>query len=171
MFTNWIGSKYNNDKLINYTELEHLKNVGISAELVEKRRYISKNHGDTINKFLVEYGINAKLVSRQMNWNEVKEYSEKFNSPIVIATMITSYGHIVLYVGDGLIHDPYGKCSEITNSYSGNGSGSVRTITDASTAGPDTANRLLTNSTQAPATRLQEAGVHTLFCQHILRWR
>ena len=46
---------------------------------------------------------------------------QKTGSPIIVGSMITSYGHIIVYIGNNKWHDPYGKCSEETLSYYGKG--------------------------------------------------
>lgn len=119
MLANWLGDKLNIPELSNYQEIEHLKIVGRSAKEIEQRRYSSLNHADAVNTFLKKLGVSQKLVSGVFNYTQVKNICKEKKSPVEVGSMITKHGHIILYIGNEEWHDPYGKCSEITLSYSG----------------------------------------------------
>ena len=121
MLANWLGDKLNIPELSNYREEEHLKIVGRSEKEIEQRRYSSLNHADAVNTFLKKLGLKQKLVSGVFNYTQVKNICKEKKSPVEVGSMVTKSGHIILYVGNGEWHDPYGKCSENTLSYNGNG--------------------------------------------------
>ena len=121
MLANWLGDKLNIPELSNYKEEEHLKIVGRSAKEIEQRRYSSLNHADAVNTFLKKLGVSQRLVSGVFNYTQVKNICKEKKSPVEVGSMITKHGHIILYIGNGEWHDSYGKCSENTLSYSGNG--------------------------------------------------
>lgn len=121
MLANWLGDKLNIPELSNYQEIEHLRIVGRSAKEIEQRRYSSLNHADAVNTYLKKLGVSQKLVSGVFTWQQVKNICKEKNSPVEVGGMITKQGHIILYIGNNEWHDPYGKCSESTLSYGGNG--------------------------------------------------
>jgi hypothetical protein len=121
MMTNWLGDKYGIPILQQYNERTHLLNVGISPDKVELRRYNSENHAIVINKLLKDLKLTQQLKSKLLRWNEVKELSIQKQSPVEVSGLITKLGHIILYIGNNKWHDPYGKCSEKTLSYNGEG--------------------------------------------------
>lgn len=121
MLANWLGDKLQISELSNYQEIEHLKIVGRSEKEIEQRRYSSLNHADAVNTFLKKLGVSQKLVSGVFNYTQVKNICKEKKSPVEVGSMVTKAGHIILYVGNGEWHDPYGKCSENTLSYNGNG--------------------------------------------------
>ena len=121
MLANWLGDKLQILELSNYQEIEHLKIVGRSAKEIEQRRYSSLNHADAVNTFLKKLGLSQKLVSGVFNYTQVKNICKEKKSPVEVGSMVTKAGHIILYIGNGEWHDPYGKCSENTLSYNGNG--------------------------------------------------
>ena len=121
MLANWLGDKLNIPELSNYTELEHLTLVGRSAQEIEKRRYISGNHAEVINQKLKNLKLSQKLVSGVFNWIQVKNIAKEKRSPVEVGSMVTKSGHIILYIGNNKWHDSYGKCSEKTLSYNGEG--------------------------------------------------
>ena len=121
MLTNWLGDKLNIPELQNYTEIEHLTLVGRSALEIESRRYISVNHAIAINDKLKKLNVKQKLVNGLFNWMEVKNLCKEKRSPVEVGSMITKSGHIILYIGNNKWHDSYGKCSEKTLAYNGEG--------------------------------------------------
>lgn len=121
MLTNWLGDRLQIPELQKYTEFEHLKLVGKSEKEVESRRYISINHAIVINDILQKLKLKQKLVNGQFNWMQVKNLCKEKRSPVEVGSMITKHGHIILYIGNNEWHDPYGKCSESTLSYFGDG--------------------------------------------------
>jgi hypothetical protein len=121
MLANWLGDKLNIPELQNYTEIEHLTLVGRSAQEIEKRRYISGNHAEVINQKLKNLKLPQKLVSGLFNWIQVKNIAKEKKSPVEVGSMITKSGHIILYIGNNKWHDSYGKCSEKTLAYNGEG--------------------------------------------------
>lgn len=121
MLTNWLGDKLKERQLQIYTEPAHLACVGRNLQELESRRYNSANHGAVINAMLTNLKLKQRLVSKQLNWDDVQQISTLKRSPVIVGTMITKSGHIVLYIGNGQWHDPYGKASEITNGYFGQG--------------------------------------------------
>jgi hypothetical protein len=121
MLANWLGDKLNISELQNYTELEHLTLVGRSEKENESRRYISVNHAIAINDKLKKLRLKQKLVNGLFNWIEVKNLCKEKRSPVEVGSMITGSGHIILYIGNNKWHDSYGKCSEKTLAYNGEG--------------------------------------------------
>jgi hypothetical protein len=121
MLTNWLGDKLEIPELSKYTEKEHLIAVGKSAQEIEKRRYISVNHAIAINDKLKKLNLKQKLVNGLFNWTEVKNLCKEKRSPVEVGSMITKSGHIILYIGNNKWHDSYGKCSEKTLAYNGEG--------------------------------------------------
>jgi hypothetical protein len=121
MLANWLGDKLNIPELQNYTELEHLTLVGRSEKEIESRRYISVNHAIAINNKLKKLNVKQKLVNGLFNWTEVKNLCKEKRSPVEVGSMITKSGHIILYIGNNKWHDSYGKCSEKTLAYNGEG--------------------------------------------------
>jgi hypothetical protein len=108
-------------ELQNYTELEHLTLVGRSAQEIEKRRYFSGNHAEAINQKLKSLKLSQKLTSGVFNYTQVKNICKEKRSPVEVGSMITGSGHIILYIGNNKWHDSYGKCSEKTLAYNGEG--------------------------------------------------
>jgi len=121
MLTNWLGDKLNIAELSNYTEIEHLTLVGRSEKEIESRRYNSSNHAEAINQKLKSLKLPQKLVSGIFNWIQVKNIAKEKHSPVEVGSMITGSGHIILYIGNNKWHDSYGKCSEKTLAYNGEG--------------------------------------------------
>jgi hypothetical protein len=121
MLANWLGDKLQISELQKYSEIEHLTLVGRSAEEIEKRRYISNNHAEVINQKLKSLKLSQKLVSGIFNWIQVKNIAKEKKSPVEVGSMITGSGHIILYIGNNKWHDSYGKCSEKTLAYNGEG--------------------------------------------------
>jgi hypothetical protein len=121
MLTNWLGDKLNISELSNYTELEHLTSVGRSEKEIESRRYNSSNHAEVINQKLKNLKLSQKLVSGVFNFIQVKNIAKEKKSPVEVGSMITGHGHIILYIGNNKWHDSYGKCSEKTLAYNGEG--------------------------------------------------
>ena len=121
MLTNWLGDKLNIPELQKYTEIEHLTLVGRSAQEIESRRYNSTNHAEAINNKLKSLKLSQKLVSGVFNWIQVKNIAKEKRSPVEVGSMITGSGHIILYIGNNKWHDSYGKCSEKTLAYNGEG--------------------------------------------------
>jgi hypothetical protein len=121
MLTNWLGDKLQIAELQNYTELEHLTLVGKNAQEIEKRRYNSTNHAEAINQKLKSLKLSQKLVSGVFNWIQVKNIAKEKHSPVEVGSMITGHGHIILYIGNNRWHDSFGKCSEKTLAYNGEG--------------------------------------------------
>jgi hypothetical protein len=121
MLANWLGDKLNIPDLKNYSEIEHLTLVGRSAQEIEKRRYISGNHAEVINQKLKNLKLSQKLVSGVFNWIQVKNIAKEKRSPVEVGSMVTKSGHIILYIGNNKWHDSYGKCSEKTLAYNGEG--------------------------------------------------
>jgi hypothetical protein len=121
MLTNWLGDKLQIAELQNYTEIEHLTLVGRSAQEIEKRRYNSSNHAEVINQKLKSLKLSQKLVSGVFNWIQVKNIAKEKRSPVEVGSMVTKSGHIILYIGNNKWHDSYGKCSEKTLAYNGEG--------------------------------------------------
>lgn len=121
MLANWLGDKLDITDLQKYSETEHLTRVGRSAREVEQRRYSSLNHADAVNQELKRLGVSQRLTSGKLTWEQVKSITKEKKSPVEVGSMITKHGHIILYIGNDEWHDPYGKCSEITLSYSGQG--------------------------------------------------
>jgi hypothetical protein len=121
MLANWLGDKLKIAELQNYTEIEHLTLVGRSEKEIESRRYNSSNHADVINQKLKSLKLSQKLVSGVFNFIQVKNIAKEKHSPVEVGSMITGSGHIILYIGNNKWHDSYGKCSEKTLSYNGEG--------------------------------------------------
>jgi hypothetical protein len=121
MLANWLGDKLNIFELSNYTELEHLTLVGRSEKEIESRRYNSSNHAEVINQKLKSLKLPQKFVSGVFNWIQVKNIAKEKRSPVEVGSMITGSGHIILYIGNNKWHDSYGKCSEKTLAYNGEG--------------------------------------------------
>lgn len=119
MLANWLGDKLSITELQKYSETEHLTRVGRSAKEIEQRRYSSLNHADAVNQELKRLNVSQRLVSGKFTWEQVKSITKEKKSPVEVGSMITKHGHIILYIGNGEWHDPYGKCSENTLSYSG----------------------------------------------------
>lgn len=122
MLVNWLGDKYDNKSLQVYNEFTHLCIVGRNAEELEKRRYRSINHAEVVNPLIQNVGLSRiQLKSKYLKYDEMKKLSNEKKSPIIVGSMVTSYGHIIVYIGDNKFHDPYGKCSEYTLRYTGKG--------------------------------------------------
>jgi hypothetical protein len=121
MLANWLGDKLNIAELSNYTEIEHLTLVGKNLQEIESRRYISVNHAIAINDKLKKLNLKQKLVNGLFNWMEVKNLCKEKRSPVEVGSMVTKSGHIILYIGNNKWHDSYGKCSEKTLAYNGEG--------------------------------------------------
>jgi hypothetical protein len=121
MLTNWLGDKLEIPELSNYTEIEHLTLVGKSEKEIEKRRYFSGNHAEAINQKLKSLKLSQKLTSGVFNYTQVKNICNEKRVPIEVGSMITKSGHIILYIGNNKWHDSYGKCSEKTLAYNGDG--------------------------------------------------
>jgi hypothetical protein len=121
MLANWLGDKLNIPDLKNYSEIEHLTLVGRSEKEIESRRYNSSNHADVINQKLKNLKLSQKLVSGVFNWIQVKNIAKEKRSPVEVGSMVTKSGHIILYIGNNKWHDSYGKCSEKTLAYNGEG--------------------------------------------------
>jgi hypothetical protein len=121
MLTNWLGDKLEIPELSKYTEKEHLIAVGKSAQEIEKRRYFSGNHAEAINQKLKSLKLSQKLTSGVFNFTQVKNICNEKRIPIEVGSMITKSGHIILYIGNNKWHDSYGKCSEKTLAYNGEG--------------------------------------------------
>jgi hypothetical protein len=121
MLTNWLGDKLQIAELSNYTEIEHLTLVGRSEKEIESRRYNSSNHAEAINQKLKNLKLSQKLVSGVFNFIQVKNIAKEKRSPVEVGSMITGSGHIILYIGNNKWHDSFGKCSEKTLAYNGEG--------------------------------------------------
>ena len=121
MLVNWLGDKLKNKHLQVYNEFTHLAIVGKNANEIERRRYNSINHATPLNLMFENLKLKQRFKSLQMNYDEVQDKCKKIGSPIIVGSMITSYGHIIVYIGNNKWHDPYGKCSEETLSYYGKG--------------------------------------------------
>jgi len=116
MVMNWLGNKYNIDYLKIYTESMHLLLVGKNINMVEKLRYNSDNHASVCNYILSLYDIKIRFKKYDCDFEQMKKLQSNRNCPVIIGTMISSVGHIVVYA-DGFYYDPYGKCSELTGKY------------------------------------------------------
>ena len=65
--------------------------------------------------------MSQKLVPGVFNWIQVKNIAKEKRSPVEVGSMVTKSGHIILYIGNNKWHDSYGKCSEKTLAYNGEG--------------------------------------------------
>lgn len=95
----------------NYNEFTHYIVVGQKKELAQKIRFISANHANQLNKMLAAKKINEKFVPKLFDYSEIIAYEAEKKRPVLIGTMETSAGHIVVY--DGQIQNPYGNPSRL----------------------------------------------------------
>ncbi|MDX1959092.1 MAG: hypothetical protein SFU98_11005 [Leptospiraceae bacterium] len=120
MLMNWIGDKSYHNFFINYSEELHLTLVGLNPKELEKRRYNSFYHARICNTLLQETKVKLRFQTKDLNYSELQSLFQEVSSPVIVASLITTAGHILVYLGDSW-HDPYGKCSEETGQYSGKG--------------------------------------------------
>lgn len=90
-----------------YTEFTHYIVVGQNKEQAQKVRFMSVNHAKQLNKMLEAKKI--KQVFKQVNfdYSDLIKYVNEKKRPVLIGTMETSAGHIVVF--DGQIQNPYGN--------------------------------------------------------------
>ena len=119
MCMNWLGLYFKNKFLMQYSEHLHLTLVGKNIQEIESRRYNSVNHADACNKLLREVFDfnNISFQKKDCSFDEMVELYQKKKSPIIVGTLITDAGHIVVYHGNKY-HDPYGIYDPITKRYS-----------------------------------------------------
>lgn len=91
----------------NYTEFTHYIVVGQKKELAQKVRFVSANHAMQLNRMLAAKKIKEKFVTKLFNYAELIAYESEKKRPVLIGTMETSAGHIVVF--DGQIQNPYGN--------------------------------------------------------------
>jgi len=91
----------------NYTEFTHYIVVGQKKEQAQKVRFMSANHAKQLNKMLEAKKIKQKFVPVQFNHSDLIKYVAENKRPVLIGTMETSAGHIVVF--DGQIQNPYGN--------------------------------------------------------------
>ena len=116
MLMNWLGDRLNVPHLKNYQERLHLNLVGKNEYELEARRYNSNNHALVCNQQLEALKLPQRFVSRDCNYDQMLALYEQKKSPIIVGSMITKCGHIIIYIG-GAWHDPYGKADERSNGY------------------------------------------------------
>lgn len=90
----------------NYTEHTHYILV-TQNEKNSRNRYISNIHASVLNEMLKNRMIPYKFVAKLFSYKEVMEYVNATKRPVLIGTMETSAGHIVVY--DGQFQNPYGR--------------------------------------------------------------
>jgi len=91
----------------NYTELTHYIVVGENKDKAQKVRFSSINHAKKLNPMLESKKIPFYFKQVNFNYAELIEYVGKNKRPVLIGTMETSAGHIVVF--DGKIQNPYGR--------------------------------------------------------------
>jgi hypothetical protein len=110
MMVNWLRDYLTSKGLKSfeyYNEITHFILVGESKEKSEKVRFISGNHASKINKMFLLNNIKFKFVSKKFSYDELVSYVDSNRRPVLVGTMETSAGHIVVF--DGLWQNPYGK--------------------------------------------------------------
>jgi hypothetical protein len=102
----------------NYTEFTHYIVVGQKKELAQKVRFISDNHVKHMNNMIAKYKfvINQRFKKVLFNYEEIINYVNEKKRPVLIGTMETSAGHIVVF--DGQFQNPYGNPSRNINEFS-----------------------------------------------------
>ena len=90
----------------NYTALTHYIVVGESESKVNQIRFNSVNHATKLNTMLAYKKIPYEFVAGNLALDGVKRIVQDLNSPVLIGSMLTTSGHILVY--DGLFQDPYG---------------------------------------------------------------
>lgn len=91
----------------NYTELTHYIVVGESKDKAQKIRFNSVNHARKLNPMLESKKIPFFFKMVNYDYAQMIEYVGKNKRPVLIGTMETSAGHIVVF--DGKMQNPYGK--------------------------------------------------------------
>lgn len=110
MMMQWLRdylTSTNQPSFENYTEHTHYIIVGENNEKARKVRFMSINHAKKLNVMLETKKI--PFVFKQVNFDylQLMEYVKKNQRPVLIGTMETSAGHIVVF--DGKIQNPYGR--------------------------------------------------------------
>ena len=95
----------------NYAELTHYIIVGENKDKAQKVRFQSINHAKKLNVMLETKHIPFIFKQANFDYSQLLEYVQKNKRPVLVGTMETSAGHIVVF--DGKIQNPYGKPSEI----------------------------------------------------------
>lgn len=91
----------------NYNEFTHYIVVGQKKELAQKVRFMSINHATQLNKMLEAKKIKQRFVQVQFSYDDCIKYVAENKSPVLIGTMETTAGHIVVF--DGQFQNPYGN--------------------------------------------------------------
>lgn len=92
-----------------YTEFTHYIVVGQRKEIAQKVRFMSVNHAKQLNKMLEAKKIKQVFKQVQFSHTDLLQYVNEKKRPVLIGTMETSAGHIVVF--DGQIQNPYGNPS------------------------------------------------------------
>lgn len=98
--------------LTTLTESEIYKSVGKSADSYKKLVYSSVNFAQYLNEWLFTKGVAFGFVYNKMNVNEFYNYADLHNTPMILGTMLTDKGHIVVRQNK-LWFDPYGRPSQV----------------------------------------------------------
>ena len=111
----WVRAKMTLDNLPtleNYTAHTHYIVVGETKEKAQKVRFISGNHAAKLNFNFENYKhkIPYKFVNANLTLEGIKKIVTEKNSPVLVGSMLTHYGHILCY--DGLWQDPYGSAEK-----------------------------------------------------------
>lgn len=91
----------------NYNEFTHYIVVGQKKELAQKVRFMSVNHATQLNKMLEAKKIKQRFIQVQFSYDDCIKYVAENKSPVLVGTMETSAGHIVVF--DGQFQNPYGN--------------------------------------------------------------
>lgn len=90
-----------------YTEFTHYIVVGQKKEQAQKVRFNSINHAKQLNIMLEAKKIPYRFKQVNFDYSELIKYESEKKRPVLIGTMETSAGHIVVF--DGQIQNPYGN--------------------------------------------------------------
>ena len=126
MIMNWLGDKYNKEELSKqFNEFLELTLVGKNSKEVESRRYNSYNHAEICNAYIkhIKAPLNVFFKSGVFSYDEIKKISEIKKSPLIVGSMITHHGHIIVYTGNDSWNDPYGFANEQGQYIDKNGEG------------------------------------------------
>lgn len=139
MMMNWLGTLLNLEQLTKqYNEHLHLTLVGSDLQQAlrknpkyanldgeqfekiflpefDKYRYFSNNHASMCNTYLKNLKTGYQFKQANLNLAQCKEIVETKNSPVIVGTMMTNHGHIVVF--DGLWQDPYGHAEHEIRPY------------------------------------------------------
>jgi len=100
----------------NYTEFTHYIVVGQKKELAQKVRFISSNHAKQLNKMLEGKKIKQIFKAVLFDYSDLIKYVNEKKRPVLIGTMETSAGHIVVF--DGQFQNPYGNPNRTVTEFS-----------------------------------------------------